>query len=170
MAMTHPEMRDPKAITGKTVLFWLLGFFAVIFTANAIFIYLALGSFPGVAVESSYKASQAFNSDIAAAKAQLARGWDVNAGVVRASGQDVVVEVDAKDASGQALNGLLFTASLSRPANDLADISVPLSETSDGIYTARVPNIGAGNWNVEIEATDDGQRVFRSQNRIFLKD
>ena len=53
MTMVQSNMKDPKAITGKTVLVWLLAFFGVIFTANAVFIYLALGSFPGVVVESS---------------------------------------------------------------------------------------------------------------------
>ncbi|MTI42422.1 nitrogen fixation protein FixH [Roseibium hamelinense] len=170
MAMTHPNLSDPKAITGKTVLAWLLGFFAVVFTANAIFIYFALGSFPGVAVESSYKASQAYNEDIAAAKAQLALGWQIDGDVQRLTGTEVMIEVFAKDAKGNNLNGLLFTARLTRPANDLSDITVPLNGTSGGLYTAQVPNIAAGNWNLEIEAERDGRRVFRSQNRVFLKD
>jgi nitrogen fixation protein FixH len=168
MTMTNSNMQDPKAITGKTVLVWLLGFFAVIFTANAIFIWLALGSFPGVVVESSYKAGQAYNQDIAEAKAQSERGWQVEAGLVRTTETNARVEVSALDKANTPLAGLVFTATLRHPTHENGDVVVPLSEGSPGVYAAEVPRVSAGNWNLVLEARRGDTRVFRSENRAFL--
>ena len=74
----------PRPVTGYTVLAWMVGFFAVIFAANGVFIYLAAGSFPGLEVSSAYKAGQEYNGEIAAAAAQSARGWNVSASAQRA--------------------------------------------------------------------------------------
>lgn len=110
MTMVQSNMKDPKAITGKTVLVWLLAFFGVIFTANAVFIYLALGSFPGVVVESSYEAGQAYNEEIAAAKAQADLNWQVSTEFTRTSGADGKLVVTANDAQGTPLYGVVLHA------------------------------------------------------------
>ncbi len=170
MTMTHPSAspKTPKVLTGKKVLLWLLGFFAVIFTANGIFIWLAIGSFPGVVVESSYKAGQAYNQEIAEAKAQAARGWQVSADLERSSDGTAFVTVDARDKAGAPLTGLTFNAALNHPAHEGEDIEVLLVEGSSGIYTGHAGGLRAGNWNVVIEAESSSERVFRSENRIFL--
>lgn len=170
MTMANSNMQDPKAITGKTVLFWLLGFFAVIFVANAIFIWLALGSFPGVVVESSYKAGQEYNQEVAAAKAQTERGWQIEAGLVRTVETNARIEVVALDKANSPVAGLLFTAKLQHPTHESGDIIVPLSEGRPGEYAAEVPQVSAGNWNMVLEARSDDKRVFRSENRVFLAD
>ena len=120
MTMVQSNMKDPKAITGKTVLVWLLAFFGVIFTANAVFIYLALGSFPGVVVESSYEAGQAYNQEIAAAKAQADLNWQVSTEFTRTSSADGKLVVtrapDEKEKRIQLIRNLLRELSALTPA------------------------------------------------------
>lgn len=168
MTMTNSNMQDPKAITGKTVLMWLLGFFAVIFIVNGVFLWFAVGSFPGVVVESSYKAGQNFNQEVAAARAQAERGWQIEAGLARTVETNARIEVVALDKANSPLAGLLFTATLKHPTHESGDIVVPLSEGRTGVYAAEVPQVSAGNWNMVLEARSDGTRVFRSENRVFL--
>ncbi len=167
--MTNMNAQDPKAITGKTVLIWLLGFFAVVFVANAIFLWLAFGSFPGVVVESSYKAGQGYNKDIAAAKAQAKLGWQVQTELSRTTTTNARLEVSAFDKSDAALTGLKFSATLQHPTHESGDISLTLVEDAAGKYSANVENVAAGNWNLILEAHSDDKRVFRSENRLFLK-
>ncbi|WP_417685060.1 FixH family protein [Roseibium sp.] len=159
-----------KPFTGRTVLFWLLGFFAVIFTANAIFIWLAIGSFPGVVVESSYKAGQAYNQEIADARAQSERGWQVGADLERGADGTAFVKVDARDKGGAPLTGLAFKALLNHPTHEGEDVIVELNEGQSGVYSGSAGGLKPGNWNVVIEAERGDKRVFRSENRIFLKD
>lgn len=160
--------QDPKAITGKTVLVWLICFFAVIFAANAVLLYLALGSFPGVVVESSYQAGQNYNHDIAAAKAQAGLGWQVETGLVRTTETAARLDVTALDSSGVALSGLSFVAVLKHPTHEGVDISVVLAESRPGHYISVLSNVPAGNWLLEIEASKADKRLFRSENRLFL--
>jgi nitrogen fixation protein FixH len=168
--MVQPDMKDPKAITGRTVLAWLLGFFAVVFAANAVFIYLALGSFPGVVVESSYEAGQAYNSEIAAARAQEELKWQVSTEVVRTAGEGGKLVVTASDVDGTPLYGVTLNALLRNPVHEGGDVEVSLNADGGGRYIGTVDALADGNWTLILEIEEDGVRKFRSENRIFLKD
>lgn len=169
MTMVEPNMKDPKAISGKTVLVWLLAFFGVVFAANAVFIYLALGSFPGVVVESSYEAGQTYNEEIAAAKAQSELNWQVSTEFVRTTGADGRLVVTAKDAQGTPLYGVALNALLRNPVHDDADVKVDFTADGGGRYVGEVENLADGNWTLILEIEKDGERKFRSENRIFVK-
>ncbi|WP_208999851.1 FixH family protein [Stappia sediminis] len=155
-------------MTGRTVLIWLFGFFGAIFAANAVFIWLALGSFPGVAVESSYKAGLAYNEEIAASKVQADRHWDVEAKVARRGDGTADITVAAHDEAGAPLSGLVFTATLIRPASAEAYRVVALSEGESGRYTGIASGLSEGRWILELEADGAQGIVFRSRNRMFL--
>ncbi|WP_289032835.1 FixH family protein [uncultured Roseibium sp.] len=172
MTTTHQGAmpKDPKAFTGRTVLFWLFGFFAVIFAANAVFIWLAVGSFPGVVVESSYTAGQTYNQEIADAKAQSERGWQVKADLTRAANGGASLKVEARDKLGAPLTGLAFVAHLNHPTHDGVDLDVALVEGESGVYTGTADALAAGNWNMVLDAESADERLFRSENRIFLSE
>jgi nitrogen fixation protein FixH len=170
MTMVQTNAKEPKPITGKTVLAWLIGFFAVIFIANAIFIYLALGSFPGVVVESSYEAGQNYNSEIAAAKAQERLNWQVASEFVPVGETGHQLLVTAADAEGTPLYGVDVQATLQHPAQQTADVEVILNADGGGRYVGTLDKVYSGNWTLVLEIEQDGKRVFKSENRIFLKD
>ncbi|WP_299479605.1 FixH family protein [uncultured Roseibium sp.] len=168
MTMVQSNMKDPKAITGKTVLAWLACFFGVIFAANAIFIYLALGTFPGVVVDSSYEAGQAYNQEIAAAKAQTERNWQISSDIARSGNDGAKLVVTAADAEGSPLYGVEINAVLRHPAQADLDRETVLRADGGGKYVADVEGLPAGNWTLVLEIAQDGARKFRSENRIFL--
>ncbi|MCK7611010.1 FixH family protein [Roseibium sediminicola] len=170
MTMVQSNMKDPKAITGKTVLAWLLGFFGVVFAANAVFIYLALGSFPGVVVESSYEAGQAYNQEIAAAKLQADLNWQVSSELVRSDAETGKLVVTAKDAAGEPLYGIELNAMLRNPVHDGADLRVTFHADGGGRYVGDVDNLAPGNWTLVLLISKDGERKFKSENRIFVKE
>ena len=166
---TQSGMHHRKPFTGRTMLFWLFGFFGVIFAANGVLVWLAESSFPGVTVDSSYKASQAYNQSIATAKEQAERGWEVDAGLSRTTETAAHLEVTALDRAKSPLAGLAFTATLQHPAHD-GNISVMLDDQGSGRYSADLSDVPAGNWYLILEARSGEERVFRSENRLFLKD
>lgn len=170
MTMANINAKEPKPITGRTVLVWLLGFFGVIFAANAVFLYLAFGSFPGVVVESSYKAGQSYNQEIAAARAQADLNWQISSELVRRNGAGGQLVVTARDAAGNPLYGVELKAALMHPAHDNADIDLILRADGGGRYVADVETLPAGNWNLVLEIDQDGARKFKSENRVFVKD
>ena len=57
--------KQPREVTGRTVLIWLLSFFGLVFAVNGVMIKVAASTFGGVEVASSYKAGLKFGKDIA---------------------------------------------------------------------------------------------------------
>lgn len=163
--------KDEFRLTGRHVLLILVGVFAFVAAVNAFMIWQAVGSFPGVVTESSYRDSQKFNTDIAAAHDQAARGWQVDARTDRAPDGRVVIHLEAKDAQGKPITGVAFKATLQHPANRHLDHVVALGAMvgSDGVYQGIATDVGEGKWGLEVEGSTDKGRVFRSENSLFLR-
>ena len=159
-----------REFTGRTMAMWLGGFFAVIFTANAIFIWLAFDSRTGLEVESSYKAGQGYQREIDAARLQAERGWNFSANVVRAADGEARVRIQARDRNDAPLTSLPLTATLHRPTQSAEDRGVSLIEGEAGVYSGRVDRLAAGQWDLLIEALDENGVRFRSKNRVFLSE
>jgi nitrogen fixation protein FixH len=162
----HPAGRP---VTGRRVLAWMIAFFAVIFAANAVMIWLAVASFPGLEVSSSYRAGQEFNAEVAAAAAQAARGWNVEVHTERAAGTTRLLARFA-DKAGAPERGLVVTARLQHPTDSRHDRTVVLAETGQGGYEAALGGVAPGGWTLVVDAEADGARVFRSRNHVTLAD
>lgn len=164
--MSQAANSESRPLTGRTVLICLVGFFAVVFLANAIMVRAAVSTFGGVETSSSYQAGLAFRRETAAAHAQDERHWQVTARV-KPVRDATLVEIDARDASGRPLTGLTATAHLAHPNDSRADRDVTLSETSPGQFRGSTAQV-VGQWDVIIEFARDGERLFRSRNRVVL--
>jgi nitrogen fixation protein FixH len=117
-------------------------------------------------MENSYDASQAYNRQIAAARAQNALGWvaDVN---TRQEGQGERVVAEFRDRSGAPIAGLDVKARFVHPFDRSADREALLA--SDGqAYEGVAGPMHAGRWTLVIEARQDGQVKFTSDNKITL--
>ena len=156
-----------RPVTGRMVLFCLIGFFAVVAGVNAIMIRAAVSTFSGVEATSRYQAGQSFAREADAARVQNRLHWQVQANLRAAEGK-TLVEIDARDASGRPLSGLEATALLQHPTDRRADQTVALSEDASGHFGGEAGPI-VGQWDVVIELSRDGARVFRSRNRVMLR-
>jgi nitrogen fixation protein FixH len=153
--------------TGRMVLFALFGFFGLVFAANSILIHEALSTMSGVDTESAYQAGQVFEHEVTLAKAQDERHWRVDATVTPAR-DGAQLDIVARDAAGQPLNGLDAAAVLERPTDRRLDREVVLVEDQAGRFhgSAAVPE---GQWDLVIELSRHGEQLFRSRNRVVLR-
>lgn len=161
------DVRSPTEVTGRMVLVGLVVFFAVVAGANAVLIYAAISTFGGLETESSYRAGLAFAREAAAAQAQDARHWDVTAKTARDGGA-TVVEMTARDSFGRPVPDLQAKAELAHPTDRRADVAVPLVGYGPGLFRGEAA-AGAGQWDLVIELSRDGERLFRSRNRVMLR-
>lgn len=152
-----------RPVTGRFVLACFVGFFGVVFLANGILVRSALSTFGGVETDSAYKAGLAFKSDEAEAAAQAARGWRVEAHVERD-----LLKVTALDAQGRPLEGMTLVAALHHPSDRRHDVAFTVSAAGPGRWTAD-PAAPAGQWDLVIELSRNGEREFRSLNRVVLR-
>ncbi len=162
---TTPTGRPPRLITGRTVLIYFISFFGVIFAMNFVMIRFAVSSFSGVETESSYKAGLSFKNDVAAAHAQDARHWSVEANVQRGANGSILIT--ARDAKAQALSGLTAQVRLGHPTDKRNDVAVEFVETSAGQFRSLTP-LPEGLWDLVIDLKRGDDLMFRSKSRITL--
>jgi nitrogen fixation protein FixH len=161
---TDPQGRE---LTGRMVLIWLVGFFAIVGAVNAVMIGAAISTFAGLEHDSPYQAGLAFDQEIAAARAQQALHWQVEAKVARSDRGETLVEILARGADGAPLPGLGITASLVHPTDRRLDRDLTMTQDGPGHFTG-VTGAAVGQWDVVIELARDGARQFRSKNRVIL--
>jgi nitrogen fixation protein FixH len=154
-------------LTGRMVLVGLVAFFAVVIGVNALMTYAAISTFGGVETESSYRAGLAFANEMATVKAQDARHWNVTAKAA-IDGDATIVEVTARDASGRPVPNLAAAAQLVHPTDRRGDVTVPLLSSGAGIFRGETA-AATGQWDLMIELSRDGERLFRSKNRVWLR-
>ena len=157
-----------RPLTGTKVLLILVAFVGVVIGVNVTMMKLAIATLPGTDVDSPYAAGLAYDREISAAQDQASRKWQVNAHIERRADGNAVLQVEARDASGQPLTGLKFAGRLERPTDKRADLAVGLAEAGIGIYRGNAASVAPGQWDLVIEGDAKGERVFLSRNRVIL--
>ncbi|MTI18839.1 nitrogen fixation protein FixH [Rhodobacteraceae bacterium RKSG542] len=170
-SVNSSDQKSRFTIKGWHVLVAFIAFFGIIASVNGFMVFKAIGTFPGTEVSSSYKVSQRYNQEIARAKAQEALGWAVEANVERSSDGVVQVLLQASDKEGAPITGERFMVTFKRPTLTSADVTLPLSEKSSGVFVGNISDIAAGNWDIVVEGyllNDPQTPIFRSKNRTFF--
>ena len=162
-------MKMAKEITGKKVLLWFVGFFGIILIANVVLLWLAFGTWTGLDVSSPYQFSQQYQTELEDAKKQSLLNWSV---IVSAKLNDdglTKIQVQASDKNGNELTGYQVISKFSRPTQSRDDIIIKLEEISLGKYEGELVSELAGQWDLITDFFKNDSRIFRSKNRIFLK-
>jgi nitrogen fixation protein FixH len=165
---SRASRKNPREVTGRKVLVWMLAFFAVIIGVNGYMAHEAISTFAGVDTDSAYQAGRQFEREVAKANVQDAQHWRVDADVRRAADGEVVVNVSARDASDAPLQSLTATAVFARPTDRRFDRSVVLHQDAPGHFR-NTADISTGQWDLIIELSRTGDRVFRSKNRLIIR-
>jgi nitrogen fixation protein FixH len=159
---------SPKPLTGAKVFLMLLTFFGVVIGVNVIMMQLAIKTLPGTEVDSAYSASLGYEREIAAARDQEGRHWQVDAHVERGPDGSAVLRIEARDRDGTPVTGLTFKGRFERPADKRADLTVALAEVGRGIYRGSAEKVASGQWNLVLEADSATGRLFLSKNRVVM--
>jgi len=167
-SVMRQRSKPPRELTGRMVLVGLVAFFGVVLGANGLLVHKALSTFGGVETDSSYRAGQLFERDVAMARAQDAQHWRVEASVTPAADGSALLDIVARDGAGLAVAGIAATATFERPTDRRLDRSVAVSEDKPGHFRGSAA-ISPGQWDLVIELTRQGERQFRSKNRIVLR-
>jgi len=157
-----------SGLHGRHVLGILLGFFGVVFTANALMIFCAISTNTGLVASEPYRAGLRYNERIAADEQQILLGWVERLDVNR-EGQ-VLVGLAERD--GRPLAGLRIEGSLGRPSTNRLDRTLTFSEASPGRYEAVTDPLGAGTWVLAVTARADANAqdpLYRLRRRLWIR-
>lgn len=167
MSQTNLMRAAPqRRLGGRQVLLLLISFFGVVVAVDAAMIYFAVSTFRGEETSRAYEKGLAYNLDIAGAHAQSARGWKVEATILRRGAWENLVSVTLRDDDG-ALTGLKLAAEIRAPVDGRKDVAVDLAEAAPGRYEAPIV-IESGWRDLVLIATREGREMFRSKSRIRI--
>ncbi len=164
MSVTAMETR----LTGKHILFILLGSFAVISAVNAAFIYMAVSTGPGEERGASYEVGLRYNAMLAEERTQNALQWHHQSQIA----QGERLRVSITDNAGGPVAGLAVTGNLGRPASANADRGLAFKEIDAGVYEAALGQIGSGSWVLSFTAErarpGSETATYRVKERLWL--
>lgn len=153
-------------LTGRGVLLWLGGFFAVVMAINAVFITLSVKTFRGEDEQLPYLQGIAYNHTLALRAAQKALDWHAEISASRLTPAMVRIAVVLRRPDGRPLDGLKLEGELRHPADENRDIALAFKSVGGGLYQADAPAGGRGVRDVIVHA-DDGT-PFEAQRRLWL--
>lgn len=160
--------REPRKITGKMVLLWMVCFFGVIITVNMVFMYLALNTWPGLTTEDAYKKGLAYNQTLDAAARQTAMGWLSTVKADLGTGPDKTITINMTDKARAPLTGLVVTATVERALGAHETQIISISESAPGVYSGIMKEPEQGRWLVEITAAGPNNASFRMKHQVMI--
>lgn len=158
MSETTVNSRD------KFIPWYFVGFFAVLFVMDGIFVFLATSTHTGVVTEQAYQKGLNYNETVAASADQAALGWS---GTIRYSDTGAL-EFKLDGQTGEPLTGAQVVAEFFRPTHNGSDFSIPLQELQAGHYAAAVKFPLEGQWDVRVFVTWN-QQQYQQGERLIIR-
>lgn len=149
--------------TGRHMLVIMLAFFGVIIAVNLTMATFANTTWSGLIVKNSYVASQHFNTQAKAARAQVALGWT---GTMAYDGTTFRYTLSNADGAPVALSP--SEAFFRRPVDDRHDQTIALAPQGTGAIVGAV-ELKDGLWIVEVAAAAGLDTPYREVRRIEVK-
>ncbi len=146
----------------------MVGFFATIAAVDAVMVYQAISTFGGLETPDAYRKGLAYNQRIANDRAQEKLGWSDIIALDPATG---ALTVTLKDRDGRGIEGLLVTAKVGRPASNVYDRTLDLTDKGAGAHDVSLSGFGDGTWTVNVAVRTrggpDSLVVYQSKARIW---
>ena len=149
-----------REFTGKHAAALFIGAFGVIIAVNIALAVNAVRTFPGLEVKNSYVASQQFD---ARRDAQLALGWSV-----LATARDGKVHLSITDPQGNAVKVAELKAVIGRATHVKDDVEPDF--VFNGQEYVAPARLGAGNWNVRMQAKAQDGSEFTQRVILHVRD
>jgi nitrogen fixation protein FixH len=156
-----------RPLTGRGVLIWLTGFFAIVMAVNVVFIVTSVVTFRGEDEQKPYLQGVEYNRTLAARVEQARLGWRARVGVRRLADGDVRLDVALDDRQAAPPSDVRLSAELRHPADENRDRLVHLSPSGGGRYWANAGKIGRGQWDV-IVTSESSATPFTAARRLWV--
>jgi len=160
--MIGPASRD------RWIPWAFVAFFGVVLAVNAVMIWVAFVTWPGLETTSAYQKGLAYNRTLAAAKAQQALGWRVDLDLATADGRQARLKLTLADRYGDLIEDARVTAAFVRPTDAGHDVELVLPHDHGGVYDAEAALPLAGVWELPLVAESRGD-TYRLRRRVYLE-
>lgn len=144
----NPAKRDPM---NRWVPLALIGFFLVVFTADTFLVVTAFNTSSGLWEENAPTRGREYNAQIAVAREQAERGWEVRLAKEMPTMDKAVLTFDMSNQLGDPITGATVTATFRRAVQDV-DFQADLPDLGGGRYGRTIDLPLPGQWFVHVLA------------------
>ena len=159
-------MKQDFALTGRHVLFGMVGFFGVVTLVNAVMIWLALSSWPGLSGV-GYRDASAQRAMLAERDAAASLGWKADVSIGQ-NGTSSIVNVSLIDRQGLPIRGIKLSATFRRKVVAALDRTVVLVPDSKGHFSGQLSLPARGQWTVRLIVMRDEKQLWVEDRTIWL--
>lgn len=166
--MTQAAIQTAKRAPGWWYPWIFVGCMGIVVAVNSVLVYFALSSWTGLETRDHYGKGLVYNENLAAQRAQEARGWQVALTVgAGTADRTFPVTVSFVDAQGAALTNVTGRLVARRPTHEGFDAEADLVDQGKGRYGAPLELGLPGQWDVRIIAQAD-EAAFQRVDRITV--
>lgn len=148
---------------------WIfVGLFLVVAAVNGVMIHFAFSSWTGLQTEEHFLKGIKYNQDLAGARAQAERGWQVNADFTSTEPLKGLASLTLRDKNGALLDGATVKIKLIRPTSVGHDVTMDLPYLGEGRYAAPVTLTLEGQWDMRVEI-QHASGDYQNQKRVWVQ-
>ncbi len=168
--MTMTSLASPRPARGdRWIPYLFFAFFGIVLAANGTMLWVALGSWTGLATGSAYERGLAYNQTLAAARAQAELGWRAEVSFSQTGPRQGKLQLELADRAGNHLSTATVEAAFIRPTSAGQDHRLALTAgPASGHYEATIELPLAGQWDAYLTARR-GADSFRWHQRLYLQ-
>lgn len=146
-----------------------VGCMGLVVLVNAGMVTAALTTYSGLAHSDAFGRGIAYNRVLENVERQERLGWRVDVQLGEANADGVRgVSLTLRDASDAPLTGARIGASLRRPVENIAPVTVAFDERQMGVYASGPVMLRRGQWDVKVVVQRAGDR-FDVTHRVIVK-
>ena len=152
---------------------WFIGWLILLATflsVNALFVFLAVSTNPGLVVDDYYEQGRQYEAHaLERIAAQKHLNWTTRLEIPQTIVRDLedVYRFSAVDTRGVPVDHAVVKLLAYRPSDAGADFVMPMQEFASGLYEASVNFPLPGVWDVKVEVQSDAAQ-YEMSHRIFV--
>jgi len=158
---------NPQAMRNPWILGWM-GIIGMFFAFNAVFIYFAITTNPGLVTEDYYDQGRAYEENVLKIRAaQEALNWETKLAIPGKiiTNRPDTIRFSAVDSRGLPIMDADVSVVAYRPSDADADFKVRLAQAAPGQYQALIAFPLPGIWDLNVKVVD-GENTFEASHRI----
>lgn len=150
------QSKKPFELTGRHVLFIMIGFFGAIIAVNVVFVRYAVESFPGEQVKKSYYQGLKYNEALEEKDRQAEKGWRMLLTTPPIAGEQSLIDVKLVNKDGSPIYSASLEGTLTRPTTDDGTKILSFYPIGEGIYQSKISDLTIGAWDLTLTAGEKG--------------
>jgi nitrogen fixation protein FixH len=158
-----------RKLTGRQVIVWLAGTFAIVVGVNAYFIAKAITTYPGEDQANPYLQGIHYNRVLAEREQQKKSGWTAVIAGDRGNSGNTTITVTLSTQGTPLPSDLRIKGVLRHPADAELDKPLTFTRLSSNNFVSQVKGVARGAWDSNVQVQSGNVVLFEAGRRLWFR-